>query len=1058
MRDVYAYRGAPCIAALVIAAALPTQARAQAESRAFNVPEQPASSGVAALARQAGVQILIAADTAEGRRTRRVVGRYTVAEALDRLLADTGLRASRVGQNAYSVGLATASSAVVAGRDDERRDAAGLDRPRLGIPDILVTGRREWSLNTGIERTRDDSQPFVVFDREQIRRSGSTSLETFLRDYLNTNAAPGSTEQAGTDVQGRSSIDLRGLGARETLILVDGRRQPGLNVGSGDLEQAPVTNIPIAAIERIEVLASSAAGIYGVGASGGVVNIVLRRDYRGIEATATYADTTDFKAPDGRLDLVGAVSLEGGRTSLSFNGSVRRADPLTIAERRDLVVGGRAAVFGNNPDFYNALAPLGATPNITGQFGEQLQLKPQFGGALLGSSRTFVPQGYRGVAADGVAGLVANAGRYNLDLPPNGLGSRQPLIYGTDQLSGSVSVRRDMSTWLKLYAELAGSSYRSRNRFSLVSGSYELSVDSPSNPFQQTVEVSAPISGPELRSRSRTANWRGVGGAIVSLPFKWQAVLDASFSRTAYTQPRQFQYLSAASQTSFEDGTFDLIQDTARASFPLEIVTLTVPDQSFASTEFTAALKLAGPVPIGLPGGRPTLTLNLEHNRQTSGDVVSVVRSPFATGVSITVTPRRGETLDSAFGEVRIPFIAQANDIPLVRTFEVTIAGRYGRYRGRGADLNYQCFSSDADLSNPENALSSCDPRSLDLPQAEFRNSRFDPTVAAKWEVVPDLTLRGSYARGYLTPRLGQLIPQATPFLVVVAKDPRRGGEPIGTQLGGGLGLLPGLIGGNADVRPERSTTYSAGAILTPRFLTGFRMSADFTTIVKRDVYYLPNLLLFALTDVAQQGFETFLNLYPDRFTRGPASDGFPVGPITSIDASVINLARTRVRALDFALDYSTSIWGGRLDADASATRNLRFDYQVFPGGPVTDITGVAGGQIGNTPFVSPNLKWRGNGTLRWSNDIWSLAVRARYIGPYYYNVQRTVDLDNGAASLASQTYFDVYGSYKLQPTLTLRAGLNNALNKKPPYVSGTYSNYGDPRLSNFYLTVSKSF
>ncbi len=165
-------------------------------------------------------------------------------------------------------------------------------------------------------RTHAGRQPAVHrARRKEIERSGAPNLETFLRNQLNVNTSPTVGDQAiggNTAADPRrpigvvSAINLRGIGLRDTLILVDGRRQPGINLGNGDITQPSITGIPIAAVERIEVLASSASGIYGSGASGGVINIVLRRDFKGAELSANYDNTSDFKQGRGSIDLTAA--------------------------------------------------------------------------------------------------------------------------------------------------------------------------------------------------------------------------------------------------------------------------------------------------------------------------------------------------------------------------------------------------------------------------------------------------------------------------------------------------------------------------------------------------------------------------------------------------------------------------------------------------------------------------------------------------------------------------------------------------------------------------------
>ena len=113
-----------------------------------------------------------------------------------------------------------------------------------------------------------------------------------------------------------------------------------------------------------------------------------------------------------------------------------------------------------------------------------------------------------------------------------------------------------------------------------------------------------------------------------------------------------------------------------------------------------------------------------------------------------------------------------------------------------------------------------------------------------RWSPIEDVTFRGSYTTGYLPPTLDQLT-KLEGVLGVDARDPLRGGEPIGIP--GPFGNeIQGFYGGNPDVKPETSKTWSVGVILTPRFLSGLRFSADWTRITKNDNYFTPNGLLYA--------------------------------------------------------------------------------------------------------------------------------------------------------------------------------------------------------------------
>ena len=196
------------------------------------------------------------------------------------------------------------------------------------------------------------------------------------------------------------------LGANQTLILIDGRRSAGANL-SGSPQQPDLNGIPLAAIERIEVLPTTASGIYGGGATGGVINVVLRRDYSGLESRVSYENSFDSGAIKRRVDLATGFNLEGGKTTVLLAGNYSNANALAVGDR-DLVQRGRNRILENNGfggfDTLGIIPPLGATTNIRSQTGANLTLKS---GGALNSPITFVPIGYAGAGSDAGAGLVA---------------------------------------------------------------------------------------------------------------------------------------------------------------------------------------------------------------------------------------------------------------------------------------------------------------------------------------------------------------------------------------------------------------------------------------------------------------------------------------------------------------------------------------------------------------------------------------------------------------------------------------------------------------------------
>src|SRR3546814_10465504 len=171
------------------------------------------SSALMALGREAKVQIVFTPDSVEGRKSKGVRGRMTVDAALTRLLEGSGLSFRKVNGGSYVVSGPSKESYEKARRLSSDIGAGnGYVNGQQNIPEILVLGKRSWSLNTDIPRSKDEAQPYTVFTREEIKRSGAPDLDTFFRDFLGANT---SVSTAGQRNSRDSQIDLRGLGLED---------------------------------------------------------------------------------------------------------------------------------------------------------------------------------------------------------------------------------------------------------------------------------------------------------------------------------------------------------------------------------------------------------------------------------------------------------------------------------------------------------------------------------------------------------------------------------------------------------------------------------------------------------------------------------------------------------------------------------------------------------------------------------------------------------------------------------------------------------------------------
>lgn len=246
-------------------------------------------------------------------------------------------------QFALFVGAASLVSGNALAQDDED----GTDDEATTLDRIQVTGSRLSRADI------EGAVPVIVIDREQIDASGDVSVADVLRD--STFASFGNFRPvSGSSAQSLATIDLRGLGSGRTLVLIDGRRAPTnpMSASSG----TDVNAIPLAAVERIEILSDGASAVYGSDAIGGVVNIILRKDFNGVELRYGIQQTKVKGGDQEEASVTFGVSSDRG--SLIGGAGTSSRDNTFTRDEIGYVPG--ASTYGNN--YYNWNGSIDAVP------------------------------------------------------------------------------------------------------------------------------------------------------------------------------------------------------------------------------------------------------------------------------------------------------------------------------------------------------------------------------------------------------------------------------------------------------------------------------------------------------------------------------------------------------------------------------------------------------------------------------------------------------------------------------------------------------------------------
>lgn len=979
---------------------------------------------LADLARQTRMELFFDRDLLRGRGAPSVRGHLSGEAALSRLLAGSGLGWRRTPDGVLVIYALPPPSPPTM----EAGDGA--------VAELLVVGRR--TQNADIRRTENDIQPYNVLGADTLSTAARGTLDETLRAREPANTQAGPLALGGGDV--RSSIDLRGFGETSTLVLVDGRRMPIVPSSIGDFSQPDVNAIPAGAVERVEVLASTAGGIFGPGAIGGVVNIVLRRNYRGLTLTAEGGVSDRGDATQSRLEGRLGFTPDDGRTDVMLFVSHGQAGPLETGRRRYVEDAARLR-FDNNPAGYANSLPIRNGVSVA-SLGSDLVLKTAQGPRGLGSAFTFLPLGFEGAPADAEALLAANAGTLPANISDDLSGKRRFIATAPRATSGLLNVRRRLRLGAELF--LDGVYLRDAGRWAGArsDGTFFLSSDAPGNPFTQPIALSFPLGVIEDQTAYEIETSRWTVGAIFRLPGGWKAAMDYTAGRSLYR--RDAASRGAGLLTAVATGRPGPGGEPPIAPFASwAAVVAALPAYSTRSEQqlrldgrlLDASLRLSGPL-AALPGGPLTTTVLVEARRDSVVDAETVL-----FGQTIPL-PRRVQQAGSAYLELRAPLGPPDAASPLIRGLETQLAVRRERTIQQGAAQLLPTGASASRFSKRQDT------------------TMF--TLGARVAPTRRLLLRASLATGGRPPMLadfqGATLAKSADANAVA--DPRRPGRTLG-----GEGPWELLTAGSPRVGPAKATSLSLGVVLNPDVPGAPRLSIDYTrtTVSHEPVRFLldPARLLAAE------------HQYPERVIRAPVTEtdqaaGFTVGRVTALDMTLINSGRTQVEAVDIKLDWPLPAWREvETRVYGAATWEPRFATGGSPGGASFDKVGFADGP----------LRWRGNAGATWRRGSVWVDLNVQYYGGYRVTLANPSTsgnaefiLDQGRERIAAQAYVDLSLSRRFAPSsrvfgspiLDARLSVQNLFDKSPPILASQpdlgFSPYGDPRRRRIVASLSANF
>lgn len=960
--------------------------------------------------------------------------------------------------------------------------------------------------------------PVSVIDAAQIDATGAVSGDELFRSipqagdvtFNEANNAQTSNAARG-DV---NSINLRNLGVGNTLVLLNGRRlvqHPTSQAGDGNV---PVlgynaNSLPVAGIERLEVLRDGAAAIYGADAVAGVVNTVTKTNFNGASLDLRYGYAEGTSRKESQVTgTVGRDFAEGrGNISLFLDYTHRTAQK--ASDQAYTATDNLLSYFADDPAFASSLTPDGRATQ-----------SPWANLAVVGGP---------GTIRRGTTALTSAAGAFHTQSSANpgcvivvnsdvcyGTGTRATATtlrnerYDTrpgttvtpsfDRYNTFLTAHYDISSDFTVYTELGY--YRAEthrlqpatinlNAIVIPSTNYwnpfgpVIFANGQANPNRIAGLTNVPAAGLPVRlstyryvdaglqrvdvTNSQSRFLGGVRGKIggfdldSALLYSEAVATDTSNAINMTALQRNLALSTPDAYNPFSGGcsATPSIGDCSPASgATIDAITFRLKRKD-RTTLTLGDLKLSNANLLSLPAGGLGIAFGIEGRHETQEDIRdpnlngTITFTDLVTGernlsnvaaVSPTPSTKGSRTVFSAFGELAVPVISPEMGVPLIHRIDLQLAGRYEHYSDFGSIAK--------------------------------------PKIAAAWDVVDGIRFRGSYSKGFRAPNLEQVntvqysrLGSNTDFLRCEADLRAR---RITTFSACSRGISYSIfVSGNRDLKPENSTNYTFGTVLEAKFLPRkygkLTLTADFWSIKQVGIVgqFGPQNALVLDYLLRQQGSSN-----PNVVRAAATSDDTPLfagtglapaGAVTQINDQFTNLLPQTVQGIDLALLYNVKTDFGKFDVAINAARLTKFSRETPPAVQALFEARAAGQINAATPLTDATdliedrgrPKWRVTGSLTWALDRFQIGAFANYIGGV--NDTNFLDTEGNPYAVDGTTTFNLYAQYRFQggalDDTRFRIGARNLFDKQPPITADGYlGSLYVPYARYVYVSVGKRF
>jgi len=971
---------------------------------------------------------------------------------------------------------------------------------------VVVTGSR-------LPSTFQAPTPVTVVDAVAITQSGKINIEDTLSQSPQFRGSQGDGKFANGQASGGATLNLRGLGAQRNLVLVNGRRY----TIQGPDQTTDVNTIPVALIERTEIVTGGSSAVYGSDAITGVVNFLMRQDFEGVEATSHVDFDSTTSTPTWSVDITGGANFAHDRGNIAVSmgyenrGGISRQDRggiyippygdgcVTAATASSRFIGtqitglsGQACLnAGGAPGL--VFAGSGDIPN--GRYVPQIL--PGATGSTAGLNTAYANAGLSGLNANAGfgytyddAGAVARPAvdptdRYNLTLP-------NYLQIPQERWMVNTFMHYDLMPRVTAYAEMHFSTNTVTSRLS-PSNINATMLFNANNPYL-TPSMQALFSQLDQNETSATTNFtsgaksytttRGDGLTLLTVGRRFTDVgfRIATAQRDAWRFVGGFRgTLPSVSDAFLKDLSYDVYYDYAKTTNTerqqgsvsrsrLQDSLLSVGTSAPVCDIFGQNISAACVTAIGINSTTVTTA-------QMAGAQGSVTGTLFDMPAGAVAFALGGEWRSTAAVFVPDQFLASGD-----------VAGFNAALPTRGSESVREVFG-EARL-----------PLVKDVPLIQalslngaFRVSDYNLkgvgtvttfSAGSDWKIDENISFRGQYQSAIRAPSVGELFggqtqnftafvdpcgAASTTKTTTVAAICQAQGVPaskVFTSSVNPVSLVGNVSGGNPSLGQEQSETITFGTVITPEAVPGLALSIDWYSIGINGAIAQLGGGLVNTGSLCYQTLQDANSIYCKAFNRDPIT-GAIVAPLY-VQVNNANTGAAKTQGIDFAAQYHYDLDWGWLTNQSSLSLSTNWTWTTeFTLTPVKELSTIKNECVGafGTTCGSPIPSLKGISRLTWTDGDLSLTLRHRFVGgstvDTYLLPFRKVATTPALNTLTNPVlpdfhYFDLSGSYTLTDEIRIDAGVNNVFNIGPP-VLGSAAN-GNVTFPATYDPLGQSF